>query len=105
VEIRVAGQAVDRSRLTVAGDSAGSNLAPVTALRARAADLLTPNDSITHCPYKGEAEYWSLKHDELRANIAWSYRTPLPESQKIAGLICFYTDKVDLYIDDTVNGE
>ena len=68
-------------------------------------DLLTANDSISHCPYKGEAEYWSLKHDDLRANIAWSYRTSLPESQRIAGLICFYTDKVDLYVDGALIGE
>ena len=31
--------------------------------------------------------------------MAWSYRTPLPESQKIAGLISFYGEKVDLYVD------
>ncbi len=62
-------------------------------------DLLTQSDSVSHCPYKGNAEYWSLEHDDLRADIAWSYRTPLPESQKIAGLISFYTDKVDLYVD------
>jgi uncharacterized protein (DUF427 family) len=68
-------------------------------------ELLTPNDSVSHCPYKGEAEYWSLEHDDLRANIAWSYRTPLPESQKIAALISFYTDKVDLYVDGILIGE
>jgi uncharacterized protein (DUF427 family) len=67
-------------------------------------DLLTANDSISHCPYKGEAEYWSLEHDDLRADIAWSYRTPLPESQKIAGLISFYTDKVNLYVDGALIG-
>ena len=34
-------------------------------------------------------------HDDL----AWSYRTPLPESQKIAGLVAFYNEKVDIYVD------
>jgi uncharacterized protein (DUF427 family) len=29
----------------------------------------------------------------------WIYRTPLPESQKIAGLACFYNEKIDLYLD------
>jgi uncharacterized protein (DUF427 family) len=28
------------------------------------------------------------------------YRSPFPESQKIAGLACFYNERVDLYIDD-----
>jgi uncharacterized protein (DUF427 family) len=32
-------------------------------------------------------------------DIVWMYRAPLPESQKIAGLACFYNEKVDLYLD------
>jgi uncharacterized protein (DUF427 family) len=63
-------------------------------------DLLTPTDTATRCPYKGEAEYWSLTAgDTSVADIAWSYPTPLPESQRIAGLVCFYPEKVDLFVD------
>jgi uncharacterized protein (DUF427 family) len=63
-------------------------------------DLLTPSETTSHCPYKGEAEYWSLRiGDELLPDVAWAYRTPLPESQKVAGLLSFYTDKVDLHVD------
>jgi uncharacterized protein (DUF427 family) len=62
--------------------------------------LLEPTQTVSHCPYKGEAEYWSLViGDQLVPDVAWSYRTPLPESQKIAGLISFFTEKVDLYVD------
>jgi uncharacterized protein (DUF427 family) len=32
-------------------------------------------------------------------DLAWSYRTTLPESQKIAGLVAFYNEEVDLFID------
>jgi uncharacterized protein (DUF427 family) len=35
----------------------------------------------------------------VHPDFAWSYRTPLVESQKIAGLIAFYNEKVDLYVD------
>jgi uncharacterized protein (DUF427 family) len=66
-------------------------------------DLLTPSDRVTRCPYKGQAEYWSLR-DADRPDVAWSYRMPLPESQKIAGLICFYPDKVDIYVDGALVG-
>jgi uncharacterized protein (DUF427 family) len=63
-------------------------------------DLLTPTDSVSHCPYKGEAEWWSVRAgDEVHEDLAWSYRTPLPESQKIAGLTAFYDEKVDIYVD------
>jgi Domain of unknown function (DUF427) len=34
----------------------------------------------------------------VHEDLAWSYRTPLPESQKIAGLIAFYNEKVDIYV-------
>jgi uncharacterized protein (DUF427 family) len=63
-------------------------------------DLLAPSESVSHCPYKGEAEYWTLRiGDMVVPDVAWSYRTPLPESQKVAGLISFYPEKVDLYVD------
>lgn len=62
-------------------------------------DLLTPTDSATACPYKGWADYWSVTvGDETYDDIAWGYRTPLPESEAIAGLVCFYNEKVDLEI-------
>jgi len=63
-------------------------------------DLLEPTDTVTQCPYKGQAEYWSAHvGDRVVKDLAWSYRSPLPESQKVAGLICFYNERVDLYID------
>jgi uncharacterized protein (DUF427 family) len=63
-------------------------------------ELMTPADSVTHCPYKGQAEWWSVElGDVTHADLAWSYPTPLPESQKIAGLIAFYNEKVDIYVD------
>jgi uncharacterized protein (DUF427 family) len=63
--------------------------------------LLMPTGNVTHCPYKGQAQYWSVRlGDRLVEDLAWSYRTPLPESQKIAGLVAFYTERIDLFIDD-----
>ena len=63
-------------------------------------DLLRPSDTVTHCPYKGEAQYWSIEvNDTLHRDLAWTYRTPLPESAKIAGLVCFYDEKVDMVVD------
>ncbi|TNY38043.1 DUF427 domain-containing protein [Thermomonospora catenispora] len=63
-------------------------------------DLLEPSDTTTACPYKGRAEYWSVRIGEtLHKDLAWSYPQPLPESQKIAGLIAFYDEKVDVHVD------
>ena len=63
-------------------------------------DLLRPSASQSHCPYKGTASYWSVDTGQgVHPDLIWIYRNPLPESQKIAGLACFYNEKVDVYLD------
>ena len=63
-------------------------------------DLLTPTDTSTGCPYKGFAQYWDVTiGDTTHQDLVWSYRTPLPESEGIAGLVCFYNEKVDIEVD------
>lgn len=63
-------------------------------------DLLRPSASTSQCPYKGTATYWSVEAGgQVFADLAWTYRRPLPESVKIAGLVCFYNEKVDLIVD------
>ena len=63
-------------------------------------DLLEPTPSVTRCPYKGEASYWSVRAGgTLHEDLAWSYRRPLPESIRVAGLVAFYNDRVDLEVD------
>jgi uncharacterized protein (DUF427 family) len=62
-------------------------------------ELLQRDERITRCPYKGQAESWSVRLDgRLYENLAWCYPSPLPESQKIAGLMAFYNEKVDLFV-------
>ncbi len=63
-------------------------------------DLLTPTDTLTSCPYKGEASYWTLDTGtQLHRDIVWSYPRPVHESAKIAGLLSFYNERVDVYVD------
>jgi uncharacterized protein (DUF427 family) len=63
-------------------------------------DLLTPTDTTSGCAYKGFARYWSVEAGgETFEDLAWSYRTPLPECVKIAGLVAFFNEKVDLIVD------
>jgi len=63
-------------------------------------ELLEPSDTLTRCPYKGTARYWSVRAGgELHRDVAWSYPDPVPECPRIAGLVCFFNEKVDLIID------
>lgn len=63
-------------------------------------DMLTPTDRVTRCPYKGTARYWTVHAaGEAHENFVWGYDAPLPESQKILGMVAFYNEKVDIYVD------
>lgn len=65
------------------------------------AELLIPSTTRSVCPYKGEAEYWSVQiGDQLVKDIAWAYRHPIPEIPKIENLVCFYDEQVDAVIVD-----
>ena len=58
--------------------------------------LLEKTAHSTHCPYKGDASYYTIKAgDRVAANAIWSYETPYPAMQEIAGHLAFYPDRVD----------
>jgi uncharacterized protein (DUF427 family) len=66
-------------------------------------DLLDPTDTQTRCPYKGEASYWSVRAGgKVHEDLAWSYPRPLPESLRVAGLVAFYNEKLDIEVDGVV---
>jgi uncharacterized protein (DUF427 family) len=66
-------------------------------------DLLELTDVVTHCPYKGAAQSFSIRVGErLHEQLAWSYPAPLPESTAVAGLVAFYDEKLDIVVDGVV---
>jgi len=63
-------------------------------------ELLTPSDTHTRCPYKGVASYYDLTvNGKVHKDFVWYYPAPIPEIPKIENLLCFYNEKVDLYVD------
>jgi uncharacterized protein (DUF427 family) len=63
-------------------------------------ELLRPSDKVTACPYKGRATYVSVDTGEaLHTDIAWTYLAPIPECPKIEQAICFFNERVDLFVD------
>lgn len=70
---------------------------PLTDVRM---DMLRVSETESQCPYKGTASYWHVRVGENDyPDIVWGYPSPLPESQKVAGLVCFYNEKVDIWVD------
>lgn len=63
-------------------------------------NLLTDSDSHTRCPYKGLASYYSLElGGKTYEDLVWVYREPIDECSKIKGLLAFYNERVDLFVD------
>ncbi|MEU0603264.1 DUF427 domain-containing protein [Streptomyces sp. NPDC006393] len=62
---------------------------------------LRHSDTVTRCPYKGTTSgYWSFDGATAsHEDIAWTYDFPTPQAHHIAGLIAFYNEHVDLYVD------
>ena len=64
-------------------------------------DLMTPTDNATHCPFKGDASYWTLKVGDREAeNALWSYEAPFVEVPFLQGYGAFYWDRVDHWYEE-----
>ena len=98
----------NRVRVTFAGKVVADSTRALTLLEAsyrpvhyipRAdADmsLLKPSSHATHCPYKGDASYFTIAADGRSAdNAVWSYEQPFPAMAQIAGYLAFYPNRVD----------
>jgi uncharacterized protein (DUF427 family) len=58
--------------------------------------FLQKTDKVTHCPYKGEATYYTIVRDrQIIENAVWSYETPLSGVSQIAGRLAFYPEHVE----------
>jgi len=67
-----------------------------------ALEYMARTDHASHCPYKGDASYYTLRMEsEVAENVAWSYESPYPAMSRIANHIAFYPDRVKVYaVDD-----
>jgi uncharacterized protein (DUF427 family) len=62
---------------------------------------LTPSGTVTQCPYKGRTSgYWSAHvGGGVVEDVAWSYDFPTREVSPVAGLVAFYDEEVDVFVD------
>lgn len=69
-----------------------------TALRL---EHLAESDTVTSCPYKGQTgQYWSVRLGEaVHPDLAWSYDFPTAPLLPIGGLVAFFNEKVDIFLD------
>jgi uncharacterized protein (DUF427 family) len=63
-------------------------------------ERLEPTGLHTRCPYKGIASYWNVRAaGSVSRNLVWSYPEPIPECPAIKGLLCFFDEHADVYVD------
>jgi uncharacterized protein (DUF427 family) len=62
---------------------------------------LVPTATVTACPYKGTTSgYWSARiADRVHPDLAWSYDFPTRQLLPVAGLVAFYNERVDTFVD------
>ena len=71
------------------------------------ATLLEKTQTTSHCPFKGDAAYWSLRvGDELREDAIWGYEAPLEQAPWLRGFAALYPGKADRWLveDEPVAG-
>jgi uncharacterized protein (DUF427 family) len=100
VEVTIDGEKIAESDRPVLLDETGLPTRYYLPRQDVHAEFLRPTSRETTCPFKGQASYWSAEvNGEIHEDVVWSYQTPIPEAAGIAGLMCFYDDRVKLTID------
>jgi uncharacterized protein (DUF427 family) len=59
-------------------------------------EALTRTTHSTHCPYKGDASYFSLPIGSAGTNGVWTYENPYPAVAEIREHLAFYPDRVTI---------
>lgn len=62
--------------------------------------LISPTDTETYCPYKGDASYYSIGDDRALVDAIWTYRKPYEAVADIADHVAFYPDRVTIEVAD-----
>ncbi len=64
-------------------------------------DLLEPTDHSTHCPHKGDAQYWTIRvGDRTAENAVWGYPEPIEGQEVLSDLVAFYWNDMDHWYEE-----
>ena len=62
-----------------------------------AMEFLNRTTHSTHCPYKGDASYYTIARDgRFAENAVWSYEDPYPAMTAIKDHLAFYPNQVEI---------
>lgn len=99
VEVRLDGVLVASSDRPVLLDETGlptRHYLPKEDVQAE----LRPIALRTHCPFKGDASYWTIETESgTHDGIAWSYEEPKESAEDITGLVAFFPDRAEITVE------
>jgi uncharacterized protein (DUF427 family) len=96
VRVRFAGRTVADSTHALSLQEASYPAVQYIPLADVDTSLLTRTEHKTHCPYKGDAAYYTIKADgRVAENAIWTYEQPFAGVRQIAGYVAFYPNRVD----------
>ncbi len=99
VEVRLGGEVVASSDRPVLLEETGIPTRYYLPREDIKADLRGIELS-THCPFKGDASYWTIQvGDKTHDGIAWSYEDPKAGAEEIRGLLSFFPDRAEVVVD------
>jgi len=93
VQVKFNGEVIADTRSAVALEEGSYPVVYYIPRKDVRMDLLERTSHRTHCPYKGDASYYSIQDGP--ANAVWSYEQPKEDMLAIKDLLAFYPDKVD----------
>lgn len=100
VVIRVNDTVVARSSRPVVLTETGSPVRYYLPAEDVVMDRLEATETTSHCPFKGDAVYWSARtEDAVVEDVAWSYPEPLEAVREIAGLVAFWAEKPEVTLE------
>ena len=96
VKVTIAGRAIADSTNALALAEASYPVVYYIPREDAEMSLMERTDHTSHCPYKGDAAYYSIAVDGRQAeNAVWTYEEPNPAVAGIKGHLAFYPDRVD----------
>jgi uncharacterized protein (DUF427 family) len=100
----VAGRVVLDSAQAAILHETGHQIVPYAPIEDFDATVLERSDTRTHCPFKGDASYWSIRIGErVFEDAIWAYEKPLESAKWLAGLAALKWDLAEAwYVEDEV---
>ncbi len=101
VRVRVNGELIADSSAALQLQEATLPLVQYIPISDVVQDVLTRTDTTTYCPFKGEANYYSVTTaaGDTVDDAIWTYEQPYPAVAEIAGHVAFYPDKAEISVD------